>query len=302
MSPDPVMLVFGGAGQLGRALALCGRPGRLLVVAHDRLATDITDAGAVQRALAKLRPAVVVNAAAYTAVDQAETDALRCFAVNRDGAGNVAEACARAGVPVIQVSTDYVFDGMGARTYREHDLPAPINVYGASKAAGEAMVRAGTRRHVILRTAWVFAPWGKNFARTVLRLAAGKKPLRIVADQVGCPTPAVALAQAIAAIGQRIVLGEGEWGTFHLAGQPPASWHAFAEAIVQAAMPGSAPAVQAIATADYPTPARRPARSVLDCRRIAAAYGIAAPDWRAALPEVVAGLGAAAMPSRISAA
>ena len=300
MPPDPVMLVFGGGGQLGRALALCGRPGRLLVATHDRAATDITDATAVTWALAKLRPAVVVNAAAYTAVDQAERDAARCFAVNRDGAGTVAEACARAAIPLIQLSTDYVFDGTAGSAYREHDRPAPINVYGASKAAGEALVRAGTRRHVILRTAWVFAPWGRNFARTVLRLADAGDPLRIVADQRGCPTPAVELARAIATIGRRIVLGEGAWGTFHLAGQPPASWYDLAHAIV-AARGGPTTEVRPITTAEYPPPARRPPHSVLDCGRITAAYGITPPDWRASLPELVAAAAPAAVPARISA-
>lgn len=301
MPPDPVMLVFGGSGQLGQALALAGRPGRLRVMARDQRATDITDPAAVQFAMAKLRPAVVVNAAAYTAVDQAEANGARCFAVNRDGAGIVAEACGRAGVPVIQISTDYVFDGRASAAYREDDRPAPINLYGASKAAGEGLVRAGTRRHVILRTAWLFAPWGKNFVHTVLRLSATGRPLRIVTDQLGSPTPTTALAKAIVTIAERIIEGDGIWGTFHLAGRPAASWHDFAGAILAAAGHAATTDLQPITTAEYPTPARRPGQSVLDCRRISAAYGIVQPDWRAALAEVVAGDGAAAASARISA-
>jgi dTDP-4-dehydrorhamnose reductase len=235
-------------------------------------------------AITRTRPAVVVNAAAYTAVDRAEAEPARCFAVNRDGAGVVADACARARVPLIHVSTDYVFDGTQAEPYREYDAPSPINVYGASKAAGEALVRAATRRHVILRTAWVFGPDGRNFLRTVQRLAEAGRPLRIVADQLGCPTPAAALAEAIAAMAGRIITGDGAWGIFHLAGTPPTSWHGFAQAIVAAIRPGHpAPPVLPITTADYPTAARRPAQSMLACRRILASYGIDQPDWRRAL-------------------
>ncbi|MCC7282267.1 MAG: sugar nucleotide-binding protein, partial [Acetobacteraceae bacterium] len=160
MRADTPVLVFGG-GQLGQALSLCARPGRLRLLRHDREATDITDAGAVAAAIAAARPAVVVNAAAYTAVDQAEREPERCLAVNRDGAGHVADACARSGVPLIHISTDYVFDGAAGTPYREYDRPNPVNVYGASKAAGEALVAAAARRHVILRTAWMFSGHGR---------------------------------------------------------------------------------------------------------------------------------------------
>ena len=288
MRPDPSVLVFGGGGQLGRALALCDRPGRLRIVRYDREAADITDAQAVAEAIGVARPGLVVNAAAYTAVDQAEREPDRCLAVNRDGAGNVADACARAGVPLVHVSTDYVFDGAARAPYREYDPPSPVNLYGASKLAGEALVRAATRRHVILRTAWMFSPHGKNFLRTVLRLAQSGRPLRIVADQLGCPTPASAVAEAITLMAGRIIAGDGAWGVFHLAGAPPTSWHGFAETIISRAIPGPlAPPVIPIGTADYPTPARRPAQSTLACGRILAAYGIAQPDWRAAIGTVL---------------
>jgi dTDP-4-dehydrorhamnose reductase len=291
MRREPLVLAFGGAGQLGSALAGCDRPGTLRIVRHDRATTDITDPRAVAMAIGSLRPDVVVNAAAYTAVDLAETEREQCLAVNRDGAGIVADACARAGVPLIHVSTDYVFDGAQAAAYREYDAPAPINVYGASKLAGEALVAAATRRHVILRSAWLFGPHGRNFCRTVLRLAAAGGPLRIVADQVGSPTPAAALAEAIATMAARIACGDGAWGVFHYAGRPAVSWHGFAQAIVQAALPAhDAPPVLPITSAEYPAPTRRPRQSALACGRIAAAYGIAQPDWRAALGGIAAGL------------
>jgi dTDP-4-dehydrorhamnose reductase len=289
MRAEPRVLVFGGGGQVGRALARCDRPGRLRIVTHPRTMTDVTDRTAVATAIATLRPAVVVNAAAFTAVDQAEREPDRCFAVNRDGAGTVAGACAGADVPLIHLSTDYVFDGTKSAPYREYDAPSPINVYGASKAAGEVLVRAASRRHVILRTAWVFGPDGRNFARTVLRLAESGRPLRMVADQFGSPTPASALAEAIAAMAARIIAGEAAWGIFHLGGEPATSWHGFAQAIVSATLPpGLAPPVLAIGSADFPTPARRPRQSVLSCGRILAAYGITPPDWREALPRSLA--------------
>jgi dTDP-4-dehydrorhamnose reductase len=284
MRRDPVLLVFGGGGQLGTALAACDRLGTLRIVRHDRATTDITDARAVAMAIGGVRPDVVVNAAAYTAVDLAESERQKCFAANRDGAGLVADACARARVPLIHLSTDYVFDGGQAMPYREYDQPAPLNVYGVSKLAGEAQVAAATRRHVILRSAWVFGPRGGNFRRTVLRLAEAGKPLRIVADQVGCPTPAAALAEAIATMSVRIVAGDGAWGIFHFVGRPAISWHGFAAAIVRAAFPGGdAPPVLPISSAEYPTAARRPAQSVLSCERIAAAYGLVQPEWLSAL-------------------
>jgi dTDP-4-dehydrorhamnose reductase len=279
------LLVFGGAGQLGQALALCDRPGRLAVRTLDRDAADITDAARVAEVIAAWRPDVAVNAAAYTQVDHAEADEAACLRVNRDGAGIVAQECAAAGVPIIHISTDHVFDGARDTPYREDDAIAPVNMYGLSKAEGEVLVRSLAPRHVILRTAWLFGPHGRNFCRTVQHLAEGGLPLRIVADQHGCPTPAAALAQAIGTVARRIGDGQGAWGTFHFAGQPATTWHGFASAIVAMGLPAARrPRVLPITTRDYPTRARRPAFAVLDCLRIRAAHGIAAPDWRHALP------------------
>lgn len=278
MPAEPRLLVLGAEGQLGRVLAMLGRPG---IVALGRPACDITDPAMLGEALAATRPDVVVNAAAYTDVERAEVEPAACMRINAEAPGHIARACARVGAALIHVSTDYVFDGR-ATTPCDEDAPVnPLNVYGASKAAGEAAVRAALERHVILRTAWLFAPWGRNFPATVLRLAAAGRPLRIVADQVGCPTPVAPLAAAIAAVARRIGAGAAHWGTFHFAGQPPASWHGFANAIVEAALPpGRRPPVLPITSAEYPARATRPRQAVLDCRRIAAAYGIAAPDWR----------------------
>lgn len=279
------LLVFGGGGQLGQALALCDRPGKLAVRTAEREAADITDAARVAGIIAAWRPDVVVNAAAYTQVDHAEAEEAACLRVNRDGAGIVAQECAGAGVPVIHMSTDHVFDGARAAPYREDDRVAPVNVYGLAKAEGEVLVRTLAPCHVILRTAWLFGPHGRNFCRTVLRLAEAGGPLRIVADQHGCPTPAAALAQAIGTIARRIGDGQGVWGTFHFAGQPATTWHGFASAIVEMGLPaGSRPRVLPIGTRGYFSRARRPAYAVLDCARIRAAYGIVAPDWRQALP------------------
>jgi dTDP-4-dehydrorhamnose reductase len=285
MRREATLLVFGAGGQLGQALVALHRPGAWRVRGLGRAAADITDRAAVAAAIGAARPDLVVNAAAFTHVDQAETDRSRCLAVNRDGAAVLAQTSAALGVPLLQVSTDYVFDGTLRRPYTEDDPMAPLNQYGRAKAEAEKLVRALAPHHVILRTSWLFGPHGRNFLRTVQYLAAAGGKLRMVADQHGNPTPAAALAAAIASIARRITEGRGAWGTFHFAGAPATTWHGFASAIVASGWPQAPrPTVLPIATADYPTPAIRPRRAVLDCARIAAAYGIAQPDWRDFLP------------------
>lgn len=276
----PVLAVFGATGQIGRALAEHGPPPGWTMALFDRGRVDITDAGAVRRALAGIRSGVVVNAAAYTAVDRAETEAEAAFAVNEGGAA----AIASAGLPVIHFSTDYVFDGAKAAPYDEDDRPNPLSVYGASKLAGEAAVRAATDRHLILRTAWVFAPFGTNFVRTMLRLAAERDVLRVVADQTGCPTPAESLAATAVMLAPRLLAGK-TGGTFHYCGDEPVSWHGFAAAIFdRLAREGrKTPALIPITTAEYPVAARRPAYSVLSGAKLAATHGIGRSAWRPAL-------------------
>jgi dTDP-4-dehydrorhamnose reductase len=278
------VLVTGGRGQLGRATARrCAASGHE-VVAVDVEELDIRDREACDRALARHRPEVVINAAAYTAVDRAETERDAAFAVNAAGAGNVARACEAAGIRVLHVSTDYVFDGTSTVPYREDDPLAPLGAYGESKAAGEALVHAagGT----VVRTSWLFEAGGPSFVNTMLRLCQERPVLRVVNDQIGCPTWADDLADALLVLAQRASVER----TYHFCNDGVTSWHGFAVAIIEAARAHRAIAcerVEAITTAEYPTPARRPAYSVLDTTRIRAA-GAVPPSWRRGVDAVVA--------------
>ena len=286
------LLLLGAAGQLGielrRRLSWQGCE----IVATDQPELNIADAGAVRAAVTRETPDMLVNAAAYTAVDRAESDSATAWAANCEGPAILASACRITGIPLIHVSTDYVFDGTQAHPYREDDPVNPLGVYGRSKEAGERAVRDGLAEHVILRTAWLYSAHGHNFVKTMLRLAATLPALRVVADQRGSPTAAGELAAAIVAVVRQIAAGQGRWGTFHFAGAGAVTWHGFAEAIFAIAAPwrGPPPVVEPILTADYPTPARRPSNSVLDCSRIAQAYGIVPRPWREPLAEVLAEL------------
>jgi dTDP-4-dehydrorhamnose reductase len=282
------VLVAGAGGQVGRALCALDGVGGIGIVGRTRAALDITDLGQVRAALAAGPFAAVINAAAYTAVDKAESDEAAAYAINRDGPRSLAIATAERNIPLLHISTDYVFDGTREAAYRESDPTGPTGIYGASKLAGEAAVRAAQPRHIILRTSWVYGPSTGNFVATMLRLAADRPALRVVGDQRGGPTPAAAIADALMSMVRQ--LGSGEpWGTYHFSGAPAVSWHGFAEAIIARAAPRLAqiPTVTAIGTADYPTPARRPANSVLDCSKIEAQFGIRQPDWQASLGAIV---------------
>ena len=258
--------------------------------ALGRDAADITRPAEVAAALDAARPAAIVNAAAYTAVDRAESEPERAAAANRDGARIVAEACAERRLPLIHLSTDYVFDGRKIGPYREDDPVAPLGVYGRSKAEGEAAVRAVGGCHVILRTSWVYGPVGQNFVRTMLRLGRERPELRVVDDQSGSPTSTADLADAILVIARRLAEGEGAGtGMFHFCGGGVTTWYRFAQAIFgEAARYGySPPRLTPITTAGYPTAARRPANSALDCSRIARVYGIHPRPWREALGRCI---------------
>ena len=283
------ILLCGAGGQLGTELCRLAEPSGWELVATDRPVLDIVDCAAIDAAIAVDRPQIVINAAAYTAVDRAESEPAEAWAGNCDGPANLAGACRAAGIPLVHISTDYVFDGGKRGPYVEDDPVNPLGVYGNSKEAGERAVRGGLAEHVILRTAWLYSAHGHNFVKTMLRLAESHASLRVVADQCGSPTSAADIAAAIATIAARIAAGAGRWGTYHFAGAGAVSWHGFAEAIFAAAKPwrGRPPAVTAIATAEYPTPARRPANSVLDCSRIGTAYGIVPRPWQHALQDVV---------------
>jgi dTDP-4-dehydrorhamnose reductase len=291
------VLVFGAGGQVGYEVGRAPWPPGFTVVPFDRAALDITDDTAVASVLARERPDLAVNLAAYTAVDRAESEPDLAWKTNCAGAALVAACCADAGVPLVHFSTDYVFDGAKPTPYVEGDPVAPLGVYGASKEAGERAVRAALARHVILRTAWVYGAHGANFVKTILRHAAREPVLRVVADQRGAPTAAADLAAALVVVARQIAQGscqEGaaHWGTFHLTGAGAVSWHGFAEAIVDSAAPflGRRPQVVPIASAEYRAAARRPANSLLDCRKIEQAYGIRPRPWQEGLASVVAEL------------
>lgn len=292
------VMVFGGNGQVGqellRALAPLGavvattRSGQLPDGSSCEVA-DFAQPDSLTALLDRLQPTVVVNAAAYTAVDRAEQEVEAAFAANAQAPGVIARWCAAHDVPFVHYSTDYVFDGQGSAAYREDEPTAPLGVYGTSKRDGEDAVRAAGGRHLIFRTAWVYASHGANFLRTMLRVGAERDALRVVADQIGTPTPAALIAdvtvQALQHPGQLS-------GTWHLTASGQTSWHGFAEAIFAEALAAGVlakvPTVEAIASSEYPTPAKRPAWSVLDNRKLQQDFGIALPAWQDGLKRVMA--------------
>lgn len=291
--------VTGRAGQVVTSLVERGTTTGRAVIAIGRPELDLADPKSIRSALEAATPDVIVSAAAYTAVDKAESESELVYAVNGRGAGLVAEAARALGVPLIHISTDYVFDGRLDRPYAESDPTGPAGVYGASKLAGEqAVLAAYAGNSAILRVAWVYSPFGGNFVKTMLRLAGDRDEVSVVADQLGNPTSALDIADAILAVATNMVSDSYTGnrpelcGIFHMTAPGEASWADFADAIfaASAAYGGPAARVRRIATADYPTPATRPANSRLDCRRIADVHGVALPDWRQSLETVVARL------------
>lgn len=291
------ILLFGANGQVGhelrRSLAPLGeviettRSGML----EDGTTCEIADFDMPQSLPAlidRIAPDVVVNAAAYTAVDRAESDRDAAFRANAEAPQRIAEACAERDALLVHYSTDYVFDGNGARPYRPDDATAPLGVYGESKLAGEQAVQASAARHLIFRTAWVYAAHGRNFMRTMLRLAAERDELRVVADQVGTPTPAALIADVTAMTLARPFARSGVW---HLTAAGETTWHGFAEAILSAAhargLIARMPRVVPIATAAYPTPAKRPGYSVLDTHGLRSEFAVDLPDWRQGLARTL---------------
>ena len=284
------VLIFGQTGQVALALQRQADGLGIGAIALGRAQADLTDPAACAAALASRIAGVdvVINAAAYTAVDKAETEAGAAFAVNATTPTALAEVAAAAGKPFLHISTDYVFDGSGERPWRVDDLTGPLGVYGASKLAGEQGVRAAGGPHAILRTSWVFSADGANFVKTMLRLGATRDRLNVVADQIGGPTPAAAIAGALLNMAQALHKSTAPGGTYHFAGSPDVSWADFArEIFAQSRMEVE---VAGIPTTDYPTPARRPSNSRLDCATLTAAFGIDRPDWRQGLADVLADL------------
>ena len=282
------IVVTGAQGQVGWELTR-----RALVLGHEVLAwdvaeLDITDADAVDRALAASGAEVVINAAAYTAVDRAEQEPDLAFAVNRDGPAHLAAACARLNLPLLHISTDYVYDGGKTDPYVEEDPTTPLGVYGASKLAGDEAVQQRLSRSLILRVSWVFGVHGHNFVKTILRLAREREELRIVADQYGCPTFAGDIADTLLELVGRVaeIDARNAWGIYHYCGTPATTWHGFARAIVELAgarEPLRVQTVTPITTADYPLPAARPINSVLDCTRLQKNFNTDLRPWRQGL-------------------
>jgi dTDP-4-dehydrorhamnose reductase len=276
-----MILLFGARGQLGHELLHASAARAIPLVALSRTEADITDENAVGAAISRYKPTLVVNAAAYTKVDAAESDTEAARQGNEIGPAVLAAVTAAADVPLVHISTDYVFDGSRDTAYVEDDPTAPINVYGHTKVAGECAVREAAPKHVILRTSWVYGEFGQNFLKTILKLVATRDELRVVSDQYGCPTSTADLANAILSISSRLGANENVWGTYHYAGNGATTWHGFATRIVTAQAPitGRAPRVTAILTKDFRTPARRPANSVLDCSRFARVFGFHGRPW-----------------------
>jgi len=292
------LLIFGADGQLGSAITRQSRGRGIFSAAVDLPEADITVSADVRRCIEAAQPTLVVNAAAYTAVDRAESDAKAAFAVNRDGPRNLAEACAAENIPLVQISTDYVFDGSAGRPYTEDEPVSPLGVYGRSKAEGEAAVREILAEHLIVRTSWLFGAEGNNFVRTMLRLGETHRLVEVVADQSGCPTSAEDLARALIDIAGRLAEGAAApWGTYHFCNRGTTTWHGFAEAIFAMARSRGRLQVNTVApitTEAFGAPAPRPAFSVLGCDRLRRRFGIVARPWQEALAEILDRIYAAA--------
>ncbi|WP_043310869.1 dTDP-4-dehydrorhamnose reductase [Pseudomonas sp. ML96] len=285
------VLVAGAQGQVGHELMRAVPVGFEIIGLGSR-ELNLADSQQVMKRVAEIAPGAIINAAAYTAVDRAESESAAAYAVNRDGVALLADQAERAGIPLFHISTDYVFAGNGISPYKESDPVAPVGVYGASKLAGEQALFERCSRALVLRTSWVFGAHGQNFVRTMLRLGRERDELAVVADQRGGPTPAAGIAGALWQLVQLYRdKGELQWGCYHFSGGPACSWYEFAEEIFRQALElgliERSPRLRAIVSSEYPTPARRPLWSVLDCSKLNAEFGIQQPDWRTELRSVL---------------
>ncbi|PIE12243.1 MAG: dTDP-4-dehydrorhamnose reductase [Rhodobacterales bacterium] len=274
------LLIFGQSGQVATELSRLAPNATFL----PRSKADLTDPEACAAAIRAATPSAVINAAAYTAVDKAEEDEATAALVNGEAPGAMARACADLGIPFVHISTDYVFDGSGTAPWQPEDPTGPLGAYGRTKLAGEEAVRAAGGPHAILRTSWVFSAHGANFLKTMLRLSETRDALSVVADQIGGPTPAEAIAQACLTMAEQL-RDPAKSGTYHFSGTPDVSWAGFACEIFRAA--GRDVAVADIPTSDYPTPAARPLNSRLDCSAITSTFGITRPNWKQAVAQIV---------------
>ncbi|MDE1992221.1 MAG: dTDP-4-dehydrorhamnose reductase [Rhizobiaceae bacterium] len=285
------MLVTGREGQVVHSLIERSAGSEFDIVTIGRPDLDLSQPEGIAVALEALRPDIIVSAAAYTAVDQAETDEQAAMTVNGTAAGEIAKAASKLAVPLIHISTDYVFDGAKSSAYVETDPVAPIGAYGRSKLAGEMAVAAETSDFAILRTAWVYSPFGRNFLKTMLRLAEGRDRISVVNDQIGNPTSALDIADGILAVGRNLLADPDPAlrGVFHMTAAGEASWADFAAEIFACsrAAGGAFAAVDPIPSSQYPTPAKRPANSRLDCRKLEQAHGVHLPEWRQSTAAIV---------------
>lgn len=278
------ILVTGATGQLGWELTHTKTPHTIIGLSRAQL--DITQAAQINKIIAEQKPDVVINTAAYTAVDKAEQEMKIAFDINEKGAVNLARSCAEKNIPLIHLSTNYVFSGQQQCPYREEDPTDPINVYGKSKLAGENAIRKLWDKHIILRVSGVFGVHGNNFVKTMLRLASERELLRVVADQTICPTATSDIAHTLFVIAEK----NTHWGTYHFCSNEPTTWHHFTEAIIHQAKQYQLlkiKEIQAITTAEFPTPAKRPAYSVLDCSKLQKQFSITPRSWRAGLNEML---------------
>ncbi|MGE0052731.1 MAG: dTDP-4-dehydrorhamnose reductase [Hyphomicrobium sp.] len=289
------LLITGSHGQVARAfLDVAPAASDIEACAIGRPGLDICNSPTIERALSDIKPDVVINTAAYTSVDDAEVEAERAMALNRDGAAMLAAAAAKRGTPIIHLSTDYVFDGAKATPYIEDDPTAPQSVYGHTKLEGERAVAEANPQHIILRTAWVYSPFGKNFVKTILTHAGKGTDLKVVNDQIGSPTYAPHLVEAILGVARKLSAPGGTdakpWGVYHAAGGGEASWYEVARAILEssAKLGGPVTSLSAIGTDGYPTRAKRPHNSRLDCTKLQRAFGIVQPDWHEGVSVCVA--------------
>jgi dTDP-4-dehydrorhamnose reductase len=290
-APPMRLLIAGWHGQAARTfMDMAPSRADIAVCAAGRPSLDLGEPRSIERAFGDVNPDVVINAAAYTSVDEAASQPERAFALNRDGARQLAHAAARRGIPLIHLSTAYVFDGLKAEPYTEDDAPNPQTVYGQSKLAGELAVQEANPKHIILRTAWMYSPFGRNFVKTILERRRGSEPLRVVSDQHGSPTYVPHLAEAALTIARRLTAGEdGLWGVYHAAGGGSATWHDMAAEILRqpGVQGGAGGTLEAIGSDAFPARAPRPANARLDCTRLERVFGLRLPPWQEGVAECV---------------
>lgn len=284
------ILLTGAQGQVGQAVVQASKNLSIELIACDRQSLDITQKDTIKQLISTIQPDVIINAAAYTAVDRAETEIESAFAINALGPAYLAEVCKTYGIPLLHLSTDYVFNGKASKPYQVHHKIAPLGVYGQSKWEGEEAIRKIHEKHLILRVSWVFGEYGNNFVKTMLRLFQEREEVHIVNDQQGCPTYASDIAEILLSLSQQLIGSRDKYGTYHYCGTPKTTWYKFAQAIYQQAkkyIPLTVKSILPIMTADYPTPAVRPKYSVLDCQRFINEFKIHPTEWEQGLNKML---------------